>query len=159
MFCPNCASQNDASQHYCRACGLHLDAIAVDVATQRPSAKVARLLARKRKIELLGTICLATAGLIGLLFLLGQLFYEKLKVFGPDLVFGGASVALVVFAVASAALLSYPKFMMRFDKVTSPSERIDSPIEQVDTNKLISDPPFEPASVTEHSTELLRSRK
>jgi hypothetical protein len=52
MFCPNCGPQND-SQHYCRACGLKLDAIATELTIQNPSEEVAALLKKKRRMELM----------------------------------------------------------------------------------------------------------
>ena len=101
------------------------------------------------------------ASFIGLLILFGQLFYEKLKVLGPDLLFGGASIGLVFFMIAAAALLSYPKMAMRFDKLhPRPPLEVDSDTAPApDTNKLLADTPLEPASVTEHSTELLKQRR
>ena len=161
MFCPNCASLNDDSQHYCRTCGLKLEHIALDVATQRPSREFAQLLNRKKRVEKLGKLCLGIAGFIGFLILFGQLFYEKLKVLGPDLLFGGASIGLVIFMIAAAVLLSYPRMVMKFDnlKPRSPVDTLSDQEHHLDTNKLLGETPFEPASVTEHSTELLKERR
>lgn len=160
MFCPNCASRNESTQHYCRACGLKLDAIVANVAAQRPSKEFERLLARKRKFETLGFFSVSVAGIIGFSLLIAGAFYYKLQIFGPELLFRSASIALVVFALASIFFFNYPKFAMRFDRIDpnfAPEEE-DQP-RSGDTNKLLSDAPFEPASVTEHSTELLKSRK
>jgi hypothetical protein len=66
MFCPNCAAQNEETQHYCRMCGLQLDAIAANLTVQRPSPKMAVLLKRKRRAQMLGVVSLSTAGVIGL---------------------------------------------------------------------------------------------
>ena len=86
---------------------------------------------------------------------------EKLKVLGPDLLFGGASVGLVIFMIAAAVLLSYPRMVMKFDnlKPRSPVDTMSDQEHHLDTNKLLGETPFEPASVTEHSTELLKERR
>lgn len=157
MFCPNCAAKTESSQHFCRTCGLKLDAIVADVASQRPSEEFALLLKRKRRFELLGLGSISIAGIIGLSLLISGAFYYKLQIFGPELLFGSASVALVVFALAAIFFLNYPKVFMKIDRL---NPRL--PVEQdvfsdiASTNRLLADPPFEPASVTENSTELLQ---
>ncbi len=157
MFCPNCASQNDSAQHYCRTCGLKLDAIVADVAAQRPSEEFAYMLKRKRRFELLGVASLSIAGIIGLSLLMANAFYYKLQIFGPELLFRSAAVALLVFAAASIFFFNYPKFVMKFDRVDPQLEPQEE--KPATTNRLLADPPFEPASVTEHSTELLKTPK
>lgn len=161
MFCPNCAAQNEVAQHFCRACGLKLDNIAVDLSSQRPSEEFARLLQRKRRLEFLGTVCLSTAGFIGLCIVAAAVFYYKMQWVGPEILFGSASIALVVFTILSAFLLSYPKVMM---KLSRRSSRLSNPakdvVAAVTTSKLIEEKFFEPVpSVTEDSTELLSRSK
>jgi hypothetical protein len=158
MFCPNCAAQNDVSQHFCRGCGLKLDAIVADVTAQRPSEEFAKLLRRKRRFELAGVASLSVAGIIGLSLLMANAFYYKLQIFGPELLFRSAAVALFIFAIASIFFFNYPKLFMKFDKLNPrlPVDK-DEHKESATTNRLLSDPPFEPASVTEHSTELLKT--
>ena len=160
MFCPNCAAQNDAEQHYCRTCGLKLDAIAAELAEQTPSAEYAMLQRRKRAFEILGMFSFATAGLIGFSLLIAKAFYYKLILFGPDILFYSASGALILFGLLSVFFFNYPKLFMNFDKL---NHRLSSPNANNDlslpTNKLLNDPPFQPASVTEHSTELLPVRR
>ena len=159
MFCPNCASTNDPAQHYCRTCGLKLDAIVADVAAQRPSEEFAVLLKRKRRMELFGVASLSIAGIIGLSLLLANAFYYKLQLFGAELLFGSATVALFVFALASIFFFNYPKLFMNFDHLNHrlPAKNEADAADQPDTNKLLMDPSFEPISVTEHSTELLKT--
>ena len=160
MFCPNCSAQNDASHHFCRTCGLKLDAIVADVAAQRPSEEFARLLMRKRRFELLGMASLSIVGIIGVSMLLAGAFFFKLQFFSFEILMRSASVALVVFALASIVLLFYPKLFMKIDQLNPRlhAEEEDQP-GTVTTGKLLSDPPFEPASVTEHSTKLLKTPK
>lgn len=153
MFCPNCAAQNDASQHYCRMCGLKLDAIAAELTVQNPSEAVAALLKKKRLMELLGKSALTISGIIGVALLLTLAVYYKLMLLGPEVLFGSAVAALILFLVASLILLAYPKFFLKIEGSTlrSPEQReLTTP-----TGKLLNDPPFEPASIAEHSTELL----
>ena len=159
MFCPNCAAQNNDDQHYCRTCGLKLDTIAREVAEQFPSAEYAILARRKRVFESMGVFSLLTAGLIGLLLLLGKVFYYKLIVFGPDVLFGSVSAVLVLFLLASVVLFSYPKLFMNVDKLNARLGVQDGDEKPLDTKKLIDDRPFEPASVTERTTELLSQKK
>jgi len=58
MFCPNCGSKNGVEQHYCRECGLKLDAIAEAVAAQYPSNEYGALQRRKERFEKLGVLSL-----------------------------------------------------------------------------------------------------
>jgi uncharacterized membrane protein YvbJ len=160
MFCPNCAAQNNASQHYCRTCGIKLDEIAESLASQRPSEEFARLMQRKRRFELAGILCLSTAGIIGLCLVIAAVFYYKLQWVGPELLFRSASIALVLFTLLSGIFLSYPKIAKKFESLKS---RVPNPpkneVEAVTTSKLIEDRPFEPIpSATEDSTELLPIR-
>lgn len=161
MFCPNCASANDNSQHYCRTCGLKLDAIVAEMVGQRPSEEFSRLLKRKRWFEKLGILSISISGFLGFCLLLANAFYYKLQFFGPELLFRSATVALLAFALASIFFFNYPKLFMKFDRLNPllPVERGEVGSDRATTNKLLSDPPFEHASVTEHSTELLKTPK
>ena len=160
MFCPNCAAQNDAEQNYCRTCGLKLDAIAADLAGQIPSAEYSDLLRQKRRFEILGISSLSVAGLIGLCSMLAKAFYYKLLIFGPEVLFYSAFCALIFFGLLSVFFFNYPKLFMKLDKLNSrlPASTVKNDVSLL-TNKLLDDPPFEPASVTEHSTELLPSSR
>jgi hypothetical protein len=155
MFCPNCAAQNDELQRYCRMCGMRLDVIAAELTAQNPSPEMALLLKKQRRIEKLGVYSLSIAGVIGVCLLLAIGFYYKLQFFGPELIFGSAMGALVVFLLASICLLAYSKYFM---KIGQPDGGLHQKDFATPTDKLLSDPPFQPASVTEHSTELLRRK-
>src|SRR5687768_2553910 len=108
MFCPNCAAQNDESQHYCRMCGLRLNAIVAELTSQKPSAEMAALLKRKRRAERLGVFSLSIAGVIALMLILSQAFYYKLLLFGPEVLFASATGALILFMLASVFFFNYP---------------------------------------------------
>ena len=152
MFCPNCAAQNNADQHYCRTCGLKLAAIAHELASQRPPVEYAQLQRRQRRSEVAGVVSLSVAGLIGLCLLLGKAFYYKLLLFGPELLFWSGFSALILFGLASVFFFNYPKFI-KIDKANARLSEVEEPSRH--TNRLPDGAAFEPASVTEHSTELL----
>ena len=153
MFCPNCAAQNDESRHYCRTCGLKLDGIATELALQNPSDEVAAVLKKKKWTELLGKSALAISGTIGLCLLLTVAVYYKLMFLGPEILFGSAIGAMIVFLLGSIFFFSYSKFFLQIDRLLQSPER---PELVEPTGKLLDQPTsLEPASVTEHSTELL----
>ena len=134
-------------------CGLNLDAIAAELVVQNPSEEVAALLKKKRYMELLGKSALTISGVIGLGLLLTLAVYFKLMLLGPGVLFGSAVAALILFLLVSIILLAYPKFFLKIDGANLQSH--DQPELATPTGKLLNDPPFEPASVTEHSTALL----
>jgi hypothetical protein len=156
MFCPNCGTQNDTPHLYCRTCGLKLDAIVAALAVQNPSEELAALLKKKRRTELLGKSALSIAGIIGLCLLLALAFFYKLELFGPQVLFGSAIGALIVFLLASTFFFSYSKFFLKIDRMLP---HIEEPSElSTSTSKLLNESTIEPASVTEHSTELLHRK-
>lgn len=87
---------------------------------------------------------------------MAQAFYYKLLLFGPEALFLSAFIALIVFLIFSVFFYAYPKLFMKIDKLVPPVPATANDREEsAPTNKLLDDPPFESASVTEHSTELL----
>jgi hypothetical protein len=155
MFCPNCSAKNAPEQHYCRTCGLKLDVIASELAIQRPSTEYAVLLQRKERFEKLGVASISVTAMICLVAFLSKVL--GLGIFGPDFSPWIGFAAFAVFGLLSVFFFNYPKVFMEFEKVnprlqTLKSENNEEPLP---TNKLLNDPIFEPASVTEHSTELL----
>lgn len=134
-------------------CGLKLDAIAAELMVQNPSEEVAALLKKKKHMELLGKSALTISGIIGLCLLLTLAVYYKLMLLGPEVLFGSAVAALILFLLVSIVFLAYPKFFLKIDGAILQSQ--DQPELTTPTGQLLNDPPFEPASVTEHSTALL----
>jgi hypothetical protein len=70
--------------------------------------------------------------------------------------FGSAIGALILFLLASVFFSGYSKFFLKVGRVQEHSP--ESPRLSTPTNMLLDDPPFEPASVTEHSTQRLRQK-
>jgi hypothetical protein len=125
------------------------------MAEQFPSDEYAKLQRRKNVFEMMGVVCLTIFGLIGFSFLFAKVVQYKLDILGADLMFWSGIIALFAFGLLSVFFFNYPKLAMKFDEI---NPRLPSPEperESYDTGKLIEDRPFEPASVTEHSTELL----
>lgn len=118
---------------------------------------MALLVKRKRQTQVLGIVSLSTASVIGLMLLLSKVFLYKLQLLGPELLFGGALAAVMLFLLASVFFFNYPKLFLRVDR-PGRGFQDDAQPATIPTNKLLNDPPFEPASVTEHSTELLRTK-
>lgn len=156
MFCPNCAAPNADNHRFCRRCGLKLDAIAKTVAEQFPSEEYARLARRIRRFEKIGVASLSIAAIIGLSMLIVKAFEYKVILLGPTVLFYTAFASLLLFGLFSVYCFNYKEFV-NFDKQNPrlPVTENEDEIERVTTNKLIEDRIFEPASVTEHSTELL----
>jgi formate hydrogenlyase subunit 3/multisubunit Na+/H+ antiporter MnhD subunit len=134
-------------------CGLQLDVIAAELTAQKPSAKMAELFKRQRRMQMLGVASLSIAAIIGFSLVLGQAVFYKLMILGPELLFGSAIGALILFMLASVFFFNYPKLFMKPDRSNPHSG--EQAASATPTNKLLNDPPFQPASVTEHSTELI----
>lgn len=72
------------------------------------------------------------------------------------MLFYAAFAALLLFGLFSVYCFNYKEFV-NFDKLNPrlPVVENEGEVEKVTTNKLLDDRIFTPASVTEHSTELL----
>jgi hypothetical protein len=141
-----------------QSCGLKLDAIAAELAEQRPSAEYAELHRRRKRFETLGLASLGVFALIALMMLLSKIFYYKLVLLGPEALFWSATAAMIAFGLLSVFFFNYPKLVMKMDNV-NPRLPADKDLRGPVTNKLLNDTPVQPASVTEHSTELLKNRR
>lgn len=135
---------------------MSLEAIAAELTVQNPSPEMALLLKKQRRIEKLGVYSLSISGIIALCLLLAIGLYYKLQFFGPELIFGSAIGAMVLFLLGSIFLLGYSKYFMKSGKTDELFR--EQKVLKTPTNKLLNDPPFQPASVTEHSTELLKRK-
>ncbi len=158
MFCPNCAAASAEDHSFCRKCGLKLDVVAKTVAEQFPSTEYATIARRIRAFEIVGVFSLSMAAVIGLAMLIAKAFQYKVILFGPDVLFYLALAALFLFGLFSVFCFNYKEFI-NFDKLNPrlPVSDATDQGERVTTNKLLADKKFEPASVTEQTTELLET--
>jgi len=114
---------------------------------------------RIHRFETVGVFSLSIAVIVGLSMLIVKAFQYKVILFGPDVLFYGAFVALLLFGLFSVYCFNYKEFV-NFDKL---NPRLPVPendeVEKITTNKLLEDPLFQPASVTERTTELLEIQR
>ncbi|MGD9562226.1 MAG: hypothetical protein AB7W44_08070 [Pyrinomonadaceae bacterium] len=132
-----------------------LDVIAAELALQRPSTEYAVLVQRKERFEKLGVASISVSAMIALAAFLSKIL--GLEIFGPGFSPWIGFIIFAIFGLFAVFFFNYPKIFMEFEKVNprlSPSKPANETT-QLPTNKLLNDPPFEPASVTERSTELL----
>src|SRR5215204_1253197 len=157
MFCPNCANTIEPEQKFCRFCGLKISSIVQIVAEQNPDNEFLVLRRRKEVFDKLGVLALCCFGSIGISYLLFKVVQYKMILFGESAIFWSAFLAFIVFGLLAVFFFNYPKFFMN-EKLSELKEKMsESEKNQIgaETNKLLSESRFEPASVTENSTELL----
>ena len=157
MFCPNCANKIESEQKFCRVCGLKVGTIVQIVAEQNPDNEFLVLQRRKELFDKLGFFALFCFGCIGISYLLYKAVQYKVILFGEEVIFGAAFIAFIIFGILTAFLFVYPKFFIN-EKLSVLKEKIsESEQHQIsaETNKLLNESRFEPASVIEDSTEPL----
>jgi hypothetical protein len=155
MFCPNCASPNNETHSFCRKCGLKLDEVKRAVAEQYPSIEYERMKRRVERLERNGAAVLVAAGITGFALLVLRFFLHDLVPLHPDVViyaFVGIIIPLGLFAAVAFGYRRIVDLEKLKPQIPSPSGSTQS------TNKLLGDPVFEPASVSEYSTQLLERR-
>lgn len=157
MFCPNCANKIETEQKFCRYCGLKVGSIVRIVGEQNPDNELFVLQRRKEVFDKLGFFALFCFGCIGFSYFFYKVVQYKVILFGEDLILGSALAAFIVFGLLAAFLFIYPKFFIN-EKLSELKEKLsEAEQDQIsgETNKLLNESHFEPASVTENSTELL----
>ena len=161
MFCPNCGANNEIAHLYCRTCGLKLDAISKNVAEQFPSEEYAALQRRKERFEKLELASFGMTAAIGLAMIIWKVAEYKAALFGPEVMLWSAFVAFALFGLLSVFFFNYPQLFIKIEAVNPrlSSTSAAAPENTPTTNKLLEDRIFEPASVTEHSTELLSVKR
>lgn len=157
MFCPNCGTANQESHKFCRSCGLKLDEISRNVAEQFPSKEYAALVRRRDRLEKFGLVSLGIMAIVGLSMLLYKVGAYKAELFGEATLMWSAFAAFAVFGLTSVFLFNYAKTIVNVEKL-NPNLPAADEMKPADTKKLIEDRPFQPASVVEHTTELLRKK-
>ena len=157
MFCPNCANKIETEQNFCRFCGLNISSIVQIVSEQNPDNEFLVLQRRKEFFEKLAVFALFCSGCIAGSYLLFKIIYYKMILFGENAIFLSAVIAFVVFGLLAFFFFNYPKFFMN-EKLSALKEKIaEAEKNQIGavTGKLLEESHFEPATVTENSTELL----
>ncbi len=157
MFCPNCGARNDAAQKFCRSCGLNLEAAALSLLEQMPSAGAAELSKRERALERFGNFAFAGFGIV-LSLGVGALIY----MIAAKMIFTGASVfagliliAFMVFALLSLAYVYFREDLKERREKTRPVLSNELGGGRETGKPLAEKTPAPAATVTENSTELL----
>lgn len=156
MFCPNCAAPISNEQKFCRSCGLALEEISKAIAKQMPATPAnAALQRRKDLFEKLGIVMLSICGLA----IFGALIYATVykAIFLQGKITSGL-IALAVIGTLLCGLLAVFFFNYANSLKTSQNSRHSPQPTEIDnknTAKLLEEKPFEPASVTERTTDLL----
>lgn len=160
MYCPNCSEKISLDQKFCRTCGLGLEKIAQSLAEQLPTQLSDDLLAKKNRLERLGVAALSVFGLSLLSLLIYMVGYKliaqgrilaALGIIGLIVIVGSGLLSVILFAQANEMKEESNK--RRLEKSEEPSLRAH-------TAKLLQENRLEPVpSITEHTTELLRTDK
>jgi hypothetical protein len=168
MFCPNCGTETEAGQKYCRACGLGVGKLAGLISEQLPAGalerstpeEVARLLRRKRGVERLLVGLGLTAGSVFAVAMVAMII-TKIIIGKGQLLQGGLLLALIIAAVAALALVFYRETLtesLAARGVSPEKEKLLA--EGAATSKLLPESQFEPVpSVTDRTTELLTAER
>jgi len=153
MYCPNCGAKNNKKQNFCRYCGLHLQDIEKIFSNQLVFGTETKRLKNLRQIRQITDYAqfftFFTLAL-GLIFL----FYDS--AFGKMLV----TASLLAYFLAETVRQIFGYFQRQDSAKNMESESLKvaskNEFETKETNKLLEEKPFVPASsVIENSTELL----
>jgi hypothetical protein len=156
MFCPNCAHPNSDSHSFCRKCGLKLDEIKQAFAEQYPSIEYERVKRRIARLESTGGAVLVAAGIVGFALLVLRFFLHDLVPLHPDAIVYVLIGVMIPCGLFAAFALGYRRFV-DLEKL-KPQMPISASGKTKPTNKLLNDSVFEPASVSELSTQLLEKK-
>jgi len=110
MYCPNCAAKNNASQRFCRACGLNLERITDSLAEQKRLDSDSHDLAKSEKVlQRLGIISFGGLSVI-FLFGLGYMFarvFVKMVLSGSTshVILGILGMLGIICALAGSAFV------------------------------------------------------
>ena len=168
MFCPNCGTETEAGQKYCRACGLSVEKLAGLISEQLPAGalavstpdEVARLLRRKRGVERLLVGIGLTAGSVFVISLV-VMIVVKIIIAKGHLLQGGLLLAFILAAAAALALVFYRETLAESlaARGVSPDAERKMP-EGPATSMLLPESHFDPIpSVTDRTTELLAAER
>ena len=159
MFCPNCGANNSTEQNFCRSCGLNLEDTAKSLLAQIPSAESANLLKREQMLEKFGNVAFGGFGIV-LLLAIGGIIYAIITgmiLSGKNPWVGALLTAFIIFAALTLVFVVFNEDIKEKKKKLSLQAQKEL-AEPKTTDKLLEEKPFEPASVTENSTELLLTK-
>lgn len=158
MYCPNCGTKTSGDQHFCRACGLGLEKIALSLSEQRPAQVDESLVARKAQLEKLGVLALSVFGLglvVFLSYVIAQKMIGKGSLFAILVLIG--FLVMTVCGIASVVLFAKAKELGEATKRRPQPELIK---ETETTRELLPEGHFEPVpTITERTTELLVEKR
>lgn len=109
MYCPNCGNKNAEGQNFCRSCGLGLEKIAESLTEQLPSVTVTSLQEQKEKLERLGVAALSIFGLGIVGFLLYNIFFKLMPVYGPVVASLAVLAAIIFIGSGLASVILFAK--------------------------------------------------
>lgn len=147
MYCPNCGAKNSTEHKFCRFCGLNIETTIQSLQKQLSKEKKGdnfQILKWLKRSITFGSMFFATLVFV---FVVGNYAFDW------QIDRSYSRISLAMFGVMR--LLDWA--IGYFYKPKGYAEEVGwKEIEQVETNKLIAQKPFEPIpSVTENSTELL----
>jgi len=153
MYCPNCGARNNKKQNFCRYCGLHLQDIEKIFSNQLvfgTETKRLKSLRQIRQITDYAQFFTFFTLALGMIFL----FYDSS--FGKMLI----TASLLAYFLAEIIRQIYGYFQRQDSAKNMESESLNgaskNAFEVKETNKLLEEKPFIPASiVNENPTELL----
>jgi hypothetical protein len=149
VFCPNCSAKNKIEQNFCRFCGFNLQATKTSLTTQLSSGENSRELKQLQLIKKFtdyGSIALTVVVSVAIAF------YAYVVL--TKMVFSGKRILVGLFLLSMTFQFIMDQIRrIKRKKIAEINARTDLPSKE--TTKLLEDKPFAPASVTEHSTQLL----
>jgi len=156
MHCPRCGKPADASQQFCRSCGLNLEKV-VDllseaaVAPDATGGEIARLKERQRKHESWSAIAgLLTMGLI--LALLITIVFIAMILVGRILILPGS---ILILLAIGAGVMGYLQTSAKLLKQKLAAPQLPGP----DHPAIEASAAIPAGSVTDRTTELLSERR
>lgn len=156
MYCPNCSSQNNNNQNFCRFCGLNLEETAKSLKLQLSFGKKSQKLKKLDKINQIfnyTSICLIVS------FVAGLFIFSYFDSFDRNSFKSFLKIALAIYFLFYFSQET-TKYYQR-QKTENDSNDLIEPTElqSKKTSKLLEEKTFIPIStVTENSTELLYTK-
>jgi hypothetical protein len=155
MYCPNCSTESQVEQKFCRSCGMELTGVVelirgqADIETA--DCKVSFFQRRHRAMLVLGTILMLAALLFGSSVKI--LSKEHIQIAGEFTPYLMVFNLLLLFVGMGLICLPFLLMMSSSPRAGKPVGKKAEATFKLDRHLL----PEEPASVTEQTTEFLRA--